>query len=287
MDVILALDIGGTKFMAAAATPDGTVRKTLKAPTPRSLPEGLSLLKRMAHECAEGNRILSIGAAIGGPMDWKEGIVSPLHQPEWRAVPLKALLEREFGCPFQVDVDTNVAALGEWEARHRSPRRLLYLTLSTGMGGGFIIDGRVFRGAQGEHPEVAHQSVAWMGSFKSVLCECGARGCLEELVSGNGIRRLYGKPAPDLSDEEWSEVGHNLGQGLRNLSTIYAPDVIAIGGGVAFGAGEKLLGPARSTATSNLKLVPVPRVEPSLLGYATALRGGLVLAKEGLEACAR
>jgi glucokinase len=283
MDVMVALDIGGTKFMAAAAGPDGAVLKSLKAPTPRSLPEGLGLLRQMAFECAAGSRIRSIGAAIGGPLDWKEGIVSPLHQPDWKAVPLKAWMEREFGCPFHVDVDTNVAALGEWEARNRSPRRLLYLTISTGMGGGFIVDGSIFRGANGEHPEVAHQSVAWKGSFEGVPCECGAQGCLEELVSGNGIRRLYGKAPPELLDEEWSEVGHNLGQGLRNLTTIYAPDMIAIGGGVAFGAGEKLLAPARAAAASNLKLIALPRVEPSILGYETALRGALVLAKEGLD----
>jgi len=284
MKVRIALDIGGTKVLAAAAAADGAVLKTLKAPTPRSLPEGLELLRRMALECAGGRRILSIGAAIGGPLDWKEGIVSPLHQPEWKAVPLKALMERDFGCPFHVDVDTNVAALGEWEARDRLPRRLLYLTISTGMGGGFLLDGTVFRGAHGEHPEVAHQSVAWKGSFDCVRCECGAEGCLEELVSGNGIRRLYGKAAPELSEDEWAEVGHNLGQGLRNLSTIYTPDVIAIGGGVAFGAGESLLAPARAAAATNLKLVALPRVEPSVLGYDTALRGALVLAREGLDA---
>jgi glucokinase len=281
MKVRVALDIGGTKFLAAAAGPDGAVFSTLRAPTPRSLPEGLGLLRRLARECAQGHEIQSIGAAIGGPLDWRSGVVSPLHQPEWRAVPLKTLMEREFGCPFHVDVDTNVAALGEWEARDRQPRRLLYLTLSTGMGGGFLVDGKLFRGAGGEHPEVAHQCVAWKGAHERVLCECGAAGCLEELVSGNGIRRLYGKPAPELSDAEWAEVGHNLGQGLRNLSTIYAPDLIAIGGGVAFGAGEKLLAPARAAAASHLKLVALPRVEPSLLGYETALRGALVLAKEG------
>jgi len=283
MNVRVALDIGGTKILAAAATSDGAALGTLRAPTPRSLPEGLELLRKLTRECAGGNQIQSIGAAIGGPLDWKTGVVSPLHQSEWRNVPLKSLMEREFGCPFHVDVDTNVAALGEWEARERLPRRLLYLTISTGMGGGFIVDGRVFRGAAGEHPEVAHQSVAWKGSWKSVRCECGAEGCLEELVSGNGIRRLYGKPAPELSEAEWAEVGGNLGQGLRNLATITAPDLIAIGGGVAFGAGEKLLGPARKTAAAGLKLLALPPIEPSRLGYETALRGAFVLAKEGCD----
>ncbi len=206
---------------------------------------------------------------------------SCLHQPGWRNVPLKSFLEQEFGCPLHLDVDTNVAALGEWKARRGDARRLLYLTISTGIGGGLVIDGKVFRGAAGVHPEAAHQAVPWKGSFGEVVCECGARGCLEELASGNGIRRRYGKAPETLSDDEWAEVGYNLGQGLRNLSTLYVPDVIAIGGGVAFGAGERLLAPARQTAASNLKLVPVPRIEPSVLGYDTALRGGILLAMEG------
>src|SRR6185295_19526726 len=241
MDVVVALDIGGTKFMAAAAGPDGAILKSMKAPAPSALDDGLRLLREMALDCAGGRRIRSIGVAVGGPLDRERGVVSPLHQPGWREVPLKSLLERDFGCPLHLDVDTNVAALGEWKARGGTSRRLLYLTISTGIGGGFVVDGKVFRGSAGAHPEVAHQSVAWKGSFNDVICECGAQGCLEELVSGNGIRRQYGKAPETLTDAEWAEVGHNLGQGLRNLSTIYVPELIAIGGGVACGAGERLL----------------------------------------------
>jgi predicted NBD/HSP70 family sugar kinase len=283
MDVTVALDIGGTKLLVAAAGPDGRLLKSLKSPTPAGLEDGLRLLKEMARECAGGRRIRAIGASIGGPLDRVTGVVSPLHQPAWRAVPLKAILEREFGCPFQVDVDTNVAALAEWQARPGTSRRLLYITVSTGIGGGFVVDGKIFRGAGGVHPEIAHQSASWNGSSHDVICECGARGCLEELASGNGIRRRYGKPAEQLSDEEWAQVGRHLGQGLRNLATILVPDLIAIGGGVACGAGERLLGPARDVAASNLKLVPVPRIESSVLGVETALRGGILLAANGAD----
>ena len=277
MDAVVGLDIGGTKILAAAAGPDGAPLRTLRRPTPSSLAEGLRLLTSMTRECAPGATIRSIGASIGGPLDWREGVVSPLHQPSWRAVPLKAIMEKEFRCPFAVDVDTNVAALGEWKARGRKPRRLLYLTISTGMGGGFVVDGQLFRGANGEHPEVAHQM---LGNAATARCECGATGCLEELVSGNGIRRRFGKPAEALTDPEWTEVGRDLGQGLRNLITILAPDLIAVGGGVAIGAGEKLLGPAREAAAGSVKLVALPPVEPSILGYDTALRGALALALE-------
>jgi glucokinase len=275
MDVVVALDIGGTKILAAAAGPDGVPLRTLRRPTPSSLEEGLRLLSSLARECAAGASIRSIGASVGGPLDWKEGIVSPLHQPAWRAVPLKALLEKEFGCPFAVDVDTNVAALGEWRARDRQPRRLLYLTISTGMGGGFVVDGQLYRGAKGEHPEVAHQ---WVGG--DARCECGALGCLEERVSGNGIRRRFGRPAETLTDAEWAEVGLDLGRGLRSMVTLLAPDVIAVGGGVAIGAGERLLGPAREEAAASLKLLPLPPLELSALGYDTSLRGALALALE-------
>jgi predicted NBD/HSP70 family sugar kinase len=277
MDVVVGLDIGGTKILAAAADREGTLVRTVRRPTPASLEEGLGLLKAMARECAAGGKILSMGASVGGPLDHRTGVVSPLHQPAWRAVPLKTVMEEEFRCPFSVDVDTNAAALGEWKARGRNPRRLLYLTISTGMGGGFVVDGALFRGANGEHPEVAHQTV---GSAADAHCECGASGCLEERVSGNGIRRRFGKPADRLTDAEWAEVGRDLGQGLRNLVTILAPDLVAVGGGVAIGAGEKLLRPARETAASSLKLVPLPPVERSVLGYDTALWGALALALE-------
>ncbi len=281
MTVYIGLDIGGTKLLAAAADESGKILRKARADTPLELTEGLALLKKMARKVAAGERILAIGASIGGPLDWKKGIVSPLHQPKWRNVPLKELMEKEFGCPFYVDVDTNVAALGEWKARNGNVQKLLYLTISTGMGGGFIFDGKIYRGTNDEHPEVAHQSIKWIGKAQEFMCECGAEGCLEELVSGNGIRRIYGKPAEKLSDKELLEVSHNLGQGLRNLAAIYAPDVIAIGGGVTVGAGEKLLGPARETMKSNLKIVPVPKVELSALGYDTALIGAIALAMEG------
>ena len=96
MDVYVALDIGGTKILAAAAGRDGKPLRTLRQPTPASLEEGLTLLSSMARECAAGATIRAIGASIGGPLDWKEGVVSPLHQPAWRSVPLKRLFEPLF-----------------------------------------------------------------------------------------------------------------------------------------------------------------------------------------------
>jgi predicted NBD/HSP70 family sugar kinase len=220
-----------------------------------------------------------MGAAIGGPLDWEQGIVSPLHQPAWRNIPLKNMMETKWGCPFYVDVDTNVAAVGEYRWGSVSAKRFLYLTLSTGMGGGFLVDGNIYRGQNGAHPEVGHQAIHFRSSNRSAVhCECGAPDCLEALVSGNGIRRVYGKPAENLSRKEWEEVAYNLGQGLRNMAALYAPDLIRIGGGVAVGGGEKFIHAARKVMKEYLKLVPAPQVELSRLGYDTALRGAIAMA---------
>jgi predicted NBD/HSP70 family sugar kinase len=280
--VLVGLDIGGTKFMVAAADPVSLKPlETVREPTPAGLQEGLDLLHGMIGRVAGGAAIAGIGAAIGGPLDWQTGVVSPLHQPAWRDVPLGRLMSGRWCAPFRCDVDTNAAALGEYRFGGYTESRLLYLTLSTGMGGGFVVDGRLYRGGfGGAHPEAAHQAIPFRCRHpERVRCECGAPDCLEALVSGNGIRRLYGKPAEQLDDGEWAEVAWNLGQGLRNLAVLYAPDTIAIGGGLAR-QGERLLGPARQVMTDHLKLVPAPRVVVSRLGHDTALLGSLVLAQE-------
>jgi glucokinase len=279
MGVFIGLDIGGTKIMVASADGEGNILQRVRTATSTSLEADLENIHCMIKEVAAEAEILGIGAAIGGPLDWVQGIVSPLHQPAWRNVPLKALMEERWRCPFHVDVDTNVTALGEYRWGGLSAERFLYLTLSTGMGGGLLIDGKIYRGQGGAHPEVGHQSIHFRCSNPSaVQCECGVTDCLEALVSGNGIRRIYGKPAEALNAEEWEEVAYNLGQGLRNMAALYTPDIIRIGGGVAVGEGHGFISQAREVMEAHLKLVPAPRVELSQLGYDTALRGAIAMA---------
>lgn len=282
MPLYIGLDIGGTKLMAAAADENGQTLRRCRHNTPAGLPEGLALLDEMIAEAAAGEPIQAIGAAIGGPLDWRTGVVSPLHQPTWRNVPLKARMEQRWGCPFYVDVDTNVAALGEYVLGGETVDRFLYITLSTGMGGGFLVNGQIYRGMRGEHPEIGHQSIAYRCAHpERIQCECGVPDCLEGIVSGNAIRRIYGRPAEELDDAAWAEVAYNLGQGLRNLAVIYLPEVIVLGGGVAIGGGEKLLSRARQVMAEHLRIVPVPQVRLSRLGLKTALHGAVVLAVRG------
>ena len=279
MAVFIGLDIGGTKIMVAAADRDGNVLRRARTATSTTLEEDLTNINSMIAEVAGEEQIMGMGAAIGGPLDWEQGVVSPLHQPAWRNVPLKAMMESNWDCPFQADVDTNVAAVGEYRWGGVAAGRFLYLTLSTGMGGGFLTDGKIYRGQDCAHPEVGHQSIHFRCSNPPAMqCECGAPDCLEALVSGNGIRRIYGKPAESLRPEEWEEVAYNLGQGLRNMAAFYAPDVISIGGGVAVGGGENFIRAAKAVMEEHLRLVPPPQVRLSPLGYDTALRGAIAMA---------
>jgi predicted NBD/HSP70 family sugar kinase len=279
MAIFVGLDIGGTKIMVASADREGNILRRVRRDTSASFEEDIANIDTMIDEVTGKDRIMGMGAAIGGPLDWEQGIVSPLHQPAWRNIPLKAMMEERWNCPFRVDVDTNVAAVGEFRWGGIIAKRFLYLTISTGMGGGFLIDGEIYRGQNGAHPEVGHQSIPFRVSNPSaVQCECGAPDCLEAMISGNGIRRIYGKPAEALSAEEWEEVAYNLGQGLRNMAALYAPDLIRIGGGVAVGGGETFIRAAGTVMEEHLKLVPAPQVELSHLGYDTALRGAIAIA---------
>jgi predicted NBD/HSP70 family sugar kinase len=147
------------------------------------------------------------------------------------------------------------------------------------MGGGYLVDGKIYRGMGGAHPEIGHQAINFRCAHpECVSCDCGAPDCLEALISGSGIRRIYGKPAEQLDEQEWAEVAYNLGQGLRNLATIYLPDLIVLGGGVAVGGGERLLAAARQVMADHLRLVPAPEIRLSDLGYDTALHGAIAIA---------
>lgn len=283
MSVYVGLDIGGTKFMAASADANGKVLRRARHTPTDNWRDDIDLLNQMVADVAGDQAILGMGAAAGGPLDWETGVVSPLHQPAWQAVPLKEIMEARWDCPFWVDVDTNVAAVAEYLAGGRQAGRLLYITISTGMGGGLLIDGRVYRGHDGVHPEIAHQSIPFHCSHpERVQCECGLPDCLEGLISGNAIRRIYQKPAEELNEAEWQEVAYNLGQGLRNLAAILAPGHIRLGGGVAVGGGDRLIEHAQTVMRENLRIVPAPDVRLSMLGYDTALIGALAIARQGL-----
>lgn len=273
---LLALDIGGTKTVAWACTQDGRTSPPLRLATPEGPDAGIAMLLQLGTKLAAGRRIAGIGVSIGGPIDRLGGTVSPLHQPAWRGVPLAATLTEALGARVEVEVDTDGAALAEslWGGHGLDP--LLYLTVSTGIGGGLVAGGTIQRGAKGAHPEVGHVLVPT--GLEPTPCTCGSSDCLEALVSGRALERRHGRPCTSLDDAAWRQAGTWLGRGLASIVTCLAPAVVVIGGGVAVGAGNRLLAPAAAELDRRLRLVPRPALRPAALGYASAAAGALALA---------
>lgn len=266
--------------MAVAVDAEMQILRRCKEMTPLSLQEGLLQIDSMVATVSNGERIDGIGLAIGGPIDLSAGTVSPLNQPEWRDVPLKRRMEDRYGCPFHFGVDTDVAAVAEYHLAGLNLERFLYVTISTGVGGGFLLNGKVYRGKDGIHPEVGHQAVAARVKYpERVLCGCGNTDCLEALVSGSGIERIYGKPPQALDADEWDEVAFNLSQGLRNMIMLLGPDLIVLGGGVTTGSGDAFLDRTLAYLRKNLILALLPEIRVSELGYDTALMGAASIAR--------
>ncbi len=199
----LTVDIGGTKTACAVATSDGQIIERREHRTP--LAKGPdACLERIARDLrgvlrAAGAKLhsppQSIGVAVGGPLDSKAGVVySPPNLPGWDAVPVKAFLEEAFSLPTFVENDANAGALAEHRfGAGRGTRNLVYLTLGTGIGGGIIVAGRLYRGTTDDAGEIGHTTILPDGP----PCLCGKRGCLEALVAGPAIARRAQRLAED------------------------------------------------------------------------------------------
>ena len=205
-------------------------------------------------------RLVGVGVGAPGPVDVARGMVHTMvNVPGWHRVSLAARLERWLGCPCAVDNDANLFALGEWRfGAARGARHVVGLTLGTGVGGGLILNGAVYRGSAGAAGELGHQVVDPRGP----RCSCGARGCLEALVGAAAIvrtaRRVMRSRATRLRRMEaevgdltprligraaragdrtariiWQQVGWQLGRGMATIVNMLNPDCIVIGGGIA------------------------------------------------------
>ncbi len=268
---------------------------------------------RMAHGllAQTRGRLAAIGVSFGGPVDARKGLVRLSHHvPGWQDVPLAALLAEEFAAPAAVDNDANVAALGEWRyGAGQGCDSLLYVTVSTGIGGGWVLDGRIWSGADGMAGELGHVVVRPGGT----PCVCGKRGCVEAEACGPAMARkaaarLRESPhaGPILLDLAGSrpdavtgemvaraaqagdplaldvlmEGAAALGSGLAAAINLVNPAVVVLGGGVTK-AGEAWWQRVRQTARA--EALPQARAEivPAGLGDDAPLWGAAALA-EGL-----
>ncbi len=254
MSFTVGVDFGGTNVKIGLVRPDGRVVElrvvaAASAASPRTF---LDVLHRVVAEwqAAHQGRLIGIGVGAPGLIDVRQGIVRRLvNVPGWRQVPLRRLLERRFGAPAAVDNDANAVTVGEWRAgAGRGARHLVCLTLGTGVGGGLILDGRLYRGAFGAAGEAGHLVVDPRGR----RCACGGRGCLETVVGTLGIVRAARRTrcvagravTPEMvaraarrgsaaAKAVWRDVGSWLGVGISTLVNLLNPDRIVLAGGLA------------------------------------------------------
>jgi glucokinase len=263
---VLGLDIGGTKLAAGVVDGDGVVHSFVVAPSradegPEPTLERLFELGRrsVAESGLEWNAIQAVGIGCGGPLDAERGIlIAPPHLPGWKNVHVGELAQRAFQRPATLENDATAAAAGEhrWGAG-AGVSNMVYLTISTGVGGGVVIDGRLYRGSMGNGGELGHVTVDWHGR----PCRgCGRRGCLEAYVSGTSIAERareaglsYGT-AEDVAAAAragdagakalWDETVEALACGVTSIVNLFEPELVVIGGGVSR-SGEQLIGPVR------------------------------------------
>ena len=300
---VVGIDIGGTKLATVVADKDGNILQKVRKPTesekgPR---HAVQLLLEMVDEVLDLAKlpredISGIGVSCGGPLDTKTGIIySPPNLPGWDALPLKEMIESEFHIPTIIENDANASALAE--ARFGGGRGydyVLYMTMSTGIGGGIVANGEIYHGANDSAGEVGHQVLLPDGP----LCGCGQHGCLEALCSGPAIARRAQAAVIDqphtkivaLAEGEIEsvrsehvlqaardgdalaialveETAYYMGWGIANLVNILNPQIVLLGT-IAVAAGDLLLDPIRRTVTEMAMQRPVEAVKimPAELG---------------------
>lgn len=317
--LILGVDIGGTKIAAAIVTEEGKITARGSGPTsaqagPETVIDNIfAIIDKVISSANVAPRQLScIGIAAAGIIDSENGkvIFSP-HLPGWREVPLRDIVHKRFNIPAFLGNDASLAALGEWYfGVKKQVANLIYVTVSTGIGGGIICNGRLYTGVLGTAGEIGHMTIDVNGP----RCNCGSAGCWETLASGTAlageaVRQIKGgaatvitelvgddlskvdakivfqaaKQRDKLANELISRLGYYLGVGLANLVNIFNPELILIGGGVSK-MGDLLLEPAKKVVKERAFATPANAVQikPALLGDDSSILGSAAFALDNL-----
>lgn len=316
-NLILALDFGGTKHAAAVLVPGEkhwlAYRRAVSPPNADAKSD-LEIMFALAHKVLSGTKPAAIGVSFGGPVDASRGTVRLSHHVRgWENTPLREILEAEFGAPASVDNDANVAARGE----HRFGAgmgydSLLYITVSTGVGGGWILNGRPWRGIEGMAGEIGHTIVDPDGA----MCLCGKRGCLERLASGpyiaqqvrewlqnqpeqgkvvrslcnNNLEKITGqlvsqaaKEGDELAIKALENAGWALGVAIGNAANLINPQLFILGGSVTK-AGDRFWQTIRRVARETALPEVHFDIVPAALGDEAPLWGAVALAEDLINA---
>ncbi len=295
--MIGAVDIGGTKIAVGMVDDNGKVLSCMEAPTdPNRYSDSIELIAHMLRKTAQraGAAITGIGIGSTGPVDPMRGEFGDVDfLPGWRGKSPVKDLSAVFNVSVALENDGDAAALAEagWGAG-RNRTRLIYVTVGTGIGGGIVLDGKLYRGVDGAHPEVGHHVVDPAGP----QCTCGFRGCWESLAAGPAMVAWFQHNAPEndphrqgitakriceLASQEdvvalkaVETEAYYLGLGLANLINLFTPDAIVLSGSV-MKSSDLFLGRIRGLIRSGCRFVPAEKAELMLasLGDDTNLIG--------------
>ena len=291
-ELCLAIDIGGTKLAVALVDRAGQLlwsdrTRTPHATDPEALFRVLSDLIDLAMLASGGRgRVVAIGIGCGGPM--RDELVSPLNIVAWRDFPLADRVRKlptvaATGCAVALENDAKALALGEgWCGRAAGCRNYLAMVVSTGVGGGIVLDGRLLEGRTGNAGHIGHVIVEPGGR----KCGCGASGCLEAEASGTAIEAITGLAAADAPIEIRERTGRLVGRAVGSVANLLDLELVLVGGSVAlgFGASFFLAAQRELTATARLSYASAARIEPVGLDKDGPLVGAAAV---GWEAAGR
>jgi glucokinase len=300
---VLAIDIGGTKLAVARVHADGTVHGRQQVPTqPTASGEAEQLwatLRGLVDQVVGTESPVGVGVGCGGPMDWPEGAVSPLNIPAWRRYPLRQRLRERFpGVDVRVHNDAIAMACGEhWRGAGSESVGLLGVVVSTGVGGGLVLDGRVHDGLTGNAGHIGHVVVDPDGP----PCACGGRGCLEAIARGpavvqwaldQGWQPTLTSDGPGLladarrgdsvAGAAFDRAGSALGIAIASATHLLELDLVVVGGGLS-AAGDLLLDPARAAFAQHaqMQFATRCRIVEAALGFDAGIVGAAALVAGG------
>jgi glucokinase len=283
---VLAVDVGGTKLAVGIVDEDGTLTRSARIDTPsgrdpeRLFTALLGLIETVAGE-VPGGVPARCGVGCGGPMENHGELVSPLNIPAWRRFPLRDRLATALGVPVHVDNDAKALALGEgWCGAAQGAPDYIAMVVSTGVGGGIVLDGRLLDGASGNAGHIGHVVVEPDGR----ACECGGRGCLEAEASGTAIAAITGRPPAAADAATIERTGTLVGRGVADVVTLLDLPLAVVAGSVALGYGTPFFAAANAEleARARLDFARGARIIPAGLGGNGPLIGAAAVARHRL-----
>ncbi len=312
MSLACGIDVGGTKIAGGVVDESGTILEELRVESPATDAEAIEeAIAGLVVELRSRHQIATVGVGAAGYVDKARAVVLFAPNVAWRNEDLKGELEKRIDLPVVIENDANAAAWGEFTygAGHDADD-LLLVTVGTGVGGGLVLDGEVYRGANGVGAEIGHMRVVPNG----ILCGCGKHGCFEQYASGSALVRearalamsgamiahgMFERAGGDIAKitgpliteaardgdqgarQQLAELGRWLGEGIASLTEILDPGVVVVGGGVSE-ADDLLLEPTRVAFAGQLVgrgFRPIPEIRKARLGNRAGLIGAADLSR--------